>query len=249
MARSKLTTTRALSKHRALAVYGYARVSTDQQQRDGISLDEQQRRIEGRCLEQGWQLSEMFIEAGVSGSIPFAVRPQGGRLMRLLRSGDIVISPKLDRCFRSSLDVLQTIQELKKRGVGLWLLDLGGDVSGNGISEMIVTILSAVAQFERVRIGERIRDSKRHMRAQGWHQGGTRPFGYRLGPPEGRGKAAMLLPEPAEQEAIAGMIEMRANGESLMAIRDAVRAQGFPISHETVRQCLKRAANHAIIGS
>ena len=246
MARSKLATTWLLSKQCAPAVYGYARVSTDQQQRDGISLDEQQRRIEGRCLEQGWQLSEIFIEAGVSGSVPFAARPQGGRLMRLLRPGDIGISPKLDRCFRSSLDALQTIQELKKRGVGLWLLDLGGDVSGNGISEMIVTILSAVAQFERVRIGERIRDSKRHMRSQGWHQGGTRPFGYRLGPPKGRGKAATLVPEPAEQEAIAGMVAMRADGQSLMVIRDAVRAQGFLISHETERQCLLRATSAAV---
>jgi putative DNA-invertase from lambdoid prophage Rac len=249
MARSKLATNSTLSKTYAPAVYGYARVSTDQQQRDGISLDEQQRRIEGRCLEQGWQVSEMFIEAGVSGSVPFAVRPQGGRLMRLLTPGDIVISPKLDRCFRSSLDALQTIQEFKRRGVGLWLLDLGGDVSGNGISEMIVTILSAVAQFERVRIGERIRDSKRHMRAQGWHQGGTRPFGYRLGPPSDRGRAPTLVPEPAEQEAIAGMIAMRVDGRSLMEIRDAVRSQGFRISHETVRQCLQRAASDVVIAS
>jgi putative DNA-invertase from lambdoid prophage Rac len=223
MARSKLATNSTLSKKYAPAVYGYARVSTDQQQRDGISLDEQQRRIEGRCLEQGWQVSEMFIEAGVSGSVPFAVRPQGGRLMRLLTPGDIVISPKLDRCFRSSLDALQTIQEFKRRGVGLWLLDLGGDVSGNGISEMIVTILSAVAQFERVRIGERIRDSKRHM--------------------------PTLVPEPAEQEAIAGMIAMRVDGRSLMEIRDAVRSQGFRISHETVRQCLQRAASDVVIAS
>jgi DNA invertase Pin-like site-specific DNA recombinase len=43
--------------------------------------------------------------------------------MRRLQSGGIITSPKLDRCFRSSLDALQTIQELKKKGVSLWLLD------------------------------------------------------------------------------------------------------------------------------
>jgi DNA invertase Pin-like site-specific DNA recombinase len=62
--------------------------------------------------------------------------------------------PQARRCFRSCLDALQTIQELKKRGVSLWLPDLGGCL-GNGISEMMLTILAAGAEFERVRIGER----------------------------------------------------------------------------------------------
>jgi DNA invertase Pin-like site-specific DNA recombinase len=222
-------------------VYGYARVSTDQQRDNGISLDEQQRRIEGRCLEMGWQLSEVFVEAGVSGSVPFASRPQGNALMRRLQPGDIVVSPKLDRCFRSSLDALQTIQELKKKGVSLWLLDLGGDVSGNGISEMMLTILAAVAQFERVRIGERIRDARAHLRHEGKHLGGSRPFGYCFGPVEGRGRARTLIEEPAEQAAIAQMRAMRQGGASLFAIRDALRAQGFQISHQTVRRVLTQS--------
>jgi DNA invertase Pin-like site-specific DNA recombinase len=57
-------------------VYGYCRVSSQEQASNGISLDEQKRRIEGRCHEQGWTLAELFVEAGVSGSIPFAQRPQ-----------------------------------------------------------------------------------------------------------------------------------------------------------------------------
>jgi putative DNA-invertase from lambdoid prophage Rac len=227
------------STQRQPAVFGYVRVSTTDQAERGVSLDEQQRRIEGRCLEQGWYLAEVFIERGVSGSVPFAERPEGGRLLRQLQAGDIVISPKLDRVFRSSLDALHTIEELKRLRVGLWLLDLGGDVSGNGISEMILTILAAVAQFERVRIGERIRDARAHMRRQGRHLGGTRPFGYRLveagvGPPT-------LAPEPAEQSAIERMRTMRREGSTLFTIRDALRAEGHAISHETVRQVLNRS--------
>jgi len=220
-------------------VYGYARVSTDQQRDNGISLDEQHRRIGGRCLEMGWQLSEMFVEAGVSGSVPFADRPQGKALLRRLQPGDIIVSPKLDRCFRSSLDALVTIQELKRRNVSLWLLDLGGDVSGNGISEMMLTILAAVAQFERTRIGERIRDARAHMRRQGRHLGGTRPFGWRIEPGEVEGKP-MLVGVRAELDAIMRMRAMREEGKTLMEIRDAMRASGFAISHETVRQLIKR---------
>ena len=40
-----------------MTVYGYARVSTERQADEGVSLDEQIRRIEGRALEQGWQLA------------------------------------------------------------------------------------------------------------------------------------------------------------------------------------------------
>jgi DNA invertase Pin-like site-specific DNA recombinase len=162
--------------------------------------------------------------------------------MRRLQSGDIIIiSPKLDRCFRSCLDALQTIQEPKKKGVSLWLLDLGGDVSGNSISEMMLTSLAAVAQFERVPIGERIRDAKSRMRHSGKHLGRSRPFGYRFGPPEGSGKAPTLIEEPDEQAAIAQMRAMRSQGATLFAIRDAIRSMGYRISHETVRKLLTPA--------
>ena len=49
-----------------------------------------------------------------------------------------------------------------------------------------------------------------------------------------------MVEDPAEQKAIATMRKMRAKGASLMAIRDAVRAKGFAISHETVRMVLQQ---------
>jgi DNA invertase Pin-like site-specific DNA recombinase len=113
----------------------------------------------------------LFVEGGVSGSVPFAKRPQGSLLIRRLLPGDIVISPKLDRCFRSALDALETINTFRTRGIHLWLLDLGGNCSGNGISELMLTVLAAVAQFERTRISERLTE----LRRTGRHQGGTRP--------------------------------------------------------------------------
>jgi DNA invertase Pin-like site-specific DNA recombinase len=62
-------------------------------------------------------------------SVPIAERPAGGRLFAKLKKGDIVIAPKLDRLFRSALDALQVVEDLKKRGVSLHLLDLGGSRS------------------------------------------------------------------------------------------------------------------------
>ena len=151
-------------------VYGYCRVSTTEQAEDGSSLDAQRQQITGYAMMKGWNVTKTFIEAGVSGSVPLADRPEGHRLLETIGKGDIVITAKLDRMFRSAADALVTLEELKGQGVALHMIDLGGDVTGNGISKMVFTILAAVAEGERDRIRERIRDAKRHLALQGVFQ-------------------------------------------------------------------------------
>jgi DNA invertase Pin-like site-specific DNA recombinase len=228
----------------AWRAWGYCRVSTEQQSDSGIGLDEQQRKIEARCIENGWQLQYSFIDAGISGGTPLGKRPEGAKLLAAVQPGDVVVAAKMDRMFRSALDALRTIEDFKARKISLWLLDLGNDCSGNGISELIVTVLAAVAQFERSLISERTKDAKRNLRRANKHQGGRRPFGYQFGEaPQGQsghGKARTLIPDPAEQQAIADMIAMRRDGDSLMQIRDEIRARGFAISHQSVANILAR---------
>jgi DNA invertase Pin-like site-specific DNA recombinase len=101
---------------------------------------------------------------------------------------------------------------------------------------------AAVAQFERGLISERIKDAKRNLRRAHKHQGGLRPFGYNFGRASGHGRARPLIPEPAEQAAIADMVAMRQAGLSLVAIRDAIRAKGFAISHPSVANIPARQA-------
>jgi putative DNA-invertase from lambdoid prophage Rac len=220
-------------------VFGYARVSSLDQAASGISIDEQQRKIEARASEMGWQLAQVFIDAGISGGTPLAKRPAGAQLLAALRPGDVVVASRMDRMFRSSVDALTTIEQLKAKKIGLWLLDLGGDVTGNGISQLVASILGAVAEFERQLIGERIRDAKGQQRRAQRHLGGHRPFGWQLAPAKD-GRAAALVEDPAEQTAIARMRTMRAKGQTLMQIRDHIRALGLQISHETVRAVLAR---------
>ena len=245
MARRTLRRSSPIAQPVAPKVYGYVRVSSQMQVDSNLSLVEQQRRIEGRVLEQGWTLKHIFVEPAVSGSMPLAQRPEGGKLIALLQPGDIVIGAKLDRLFRNTVDALQTIEAFRKRRISLWLLDLGGDCTGNGISALVLSILSAVAQFERERIGERLADAKRQMRERGLLQGGSPPFGYTLGEPAGRGRTRHLIPDPAQQEAIATMHRMREEGATLMQIRDHLRGQGFRISHQTIGNILARSAEGA----
>jgi putative DNA-invertase from lambdoid prophage Rac len=122
---------------------------------------------------------------------------------------------------------------LKARGVGLHLLDLGGDIAGNGLSKLFLTIAAAFAEAERDRIRERITQEKRDQKARGRFLGGTVPFGFR------RGAGGELVPHEAEQEAIREIVALRAQGKALRAIADAVRARGIRISHEGVAGVLK----------
>ena len=136
-------------------VYGYVRISTTEQASNGESLDTQKNQVSGWAMMKGWQVTQVFVEEDVSGSVPFSERPAGQRLLAVLQKGDVILTPKLDRMFRSASDALATLQQLKSQEVALHMLDLGGDVTGKGISKLVFTILSAVAGNER----ERIRDS------------------------------------------------------------------------------------------
>ena len=198
-----------------MRVFGYSRVSTAEQVDDGASLDVQAQQIAGYCLMKGYALSEHFVERGVSGSIPLADRPEGKRLLATIGKGDIVISAKLDRAFRSAADALAVLEELKDQGVDLHLIDLGGSVIANGVSKMVFTILAAVAEGERDRIRERIRDAKRHLASQGIYNGGKRPFGVDI---VQDGEIRRMVPNPAEMAVIERMRAMRKDGATYRAI-------------------------------
>ena len=209
---------------------GYVRVSTEEQASSGVSLEAQQQQITGYAMMKGWQVAEFFIERGVSGSIPLVDRPQGQQLLSTLAAGDVVITSRLDRAFRSAADALSTLEELKERGIGLHMIDLGGDVCGNGISKLVFTILSAVAENERDRIRERIRDVKRHLASQGVYGGGKRPFGWDV--IDGK-----LIPNANEQTALKRMKAMRRAKKTYRAIGAAVGKDA-----RTVQRILARPA-------
>jgi DNA invertase Pin-like site-specific DNA recombinase len=195
----------------AMRVVGYVRVSTEEQALSGVSLDAQRQQITGYSMMKGWQVAEFFVERGVSGSVPLAERPEGRRMLGTVTAGDVIITSRLDRAFRSAADALGTLEELKDQSIGLHMIDLGGDVCGNGISKLVFTILSAVAENERDRIRERIREVKRHLASQGVYGGGKRPFGWDV--VDGR-----LVPNGDEQAALKRMKAMHRKGSTYREI-------------------------------
>ena len=223
-----------------MATYGYCRVSTLRQANEGESLDVQKRQIEGYAHMHGLTLDDVVVEEGISGSVPIAERPKGGVLFAKLEKGDLVIAPKLDRLFRSALDALTTVEDLRKRGVSLHLLDLGGDISGNGLSKLFLTIAAAFAEAERDRIRERIGQVKADQKARGRYLGGIVPFGFR------RGADGELVPHAPEQEAIQEIRRLRAEGKPLRTIAATLGEKGVKISHEGVAGILQGSRRAAL---
>ncbi len=213
-----------------MGVYGYVRVSTLQQANEGESLDTQLKQIQSYSILKGFEIPlENFVtERGVSGSVEFQRRPEGWRLFERLVAGDVLIFSKLDRAFRNTRNALNTLHELKERGVSVHFIDLGGDVTNDGIGSVIFTILSAFATFERERIATRIREVKQAQRAEGKFLGGYTRFGYLV-------EGEKLIPKPEEQAIIKEMKMMRRRGMSLRRVSKWLeKVHGVTMSHSTV---------------
>jgi putative DNA-invertase from lambdoid prophage Rac len=213
-----------------MGIYGYVRVSTLQQANEGESLDTQLRQIQSYSDLKGFEIPpENFItEKGVSGSLEFERRPEGSKLFNQLSSGDVLIFSKLDRAFRNTRNALNTLHELKQRGVSVHFIDLGGDVTNDGIGSVIFTILSAFATFERERIATRIREVKQVQKSEGKFLGGFTRFGYRV-------VDEKLEKNPEEQLIIQSMKDMKRRGMSLRRISSwLIKEYGIHMSHSTV---------------
>jgi putative DNA-invertase from lambdoid prophage Rac len=216
-------------------IVAYCRVSSDAQAEDGQSLDVQQRQLEGWAMQRGRPLAGVFIEAGVSGAVPFQERPEGAKLWADLQRGDTLVAAKLDRMFRSAADCLAVVEAFKARGVSLFLLDLNGgadDVSGNGIARLFLTIVSAFAEFERDRIGERIRATKRQQKARGEYLGGKAPFGFAYDADK------MLVPVPEQQKELRRIKRLATRGLSPYRISADLAERDVKLSHVTIRKII-----------
>ena len=148
-----------------MKLIGYARVSTKQQSTDRQELD---------LLAVGVRRDDLYVDRGVSGAR--ASRPQFDLALAALESGDTLVITTLDRLGRSTQNMLALADELRTRGAGLRVLNLGGgDVdTSTPMGSMLFTIMAALAQMEHEIKRERVTDSIAERRAAG-HDLGGRP--------------------------------------------------------------------------
>lgn len=131
-------------------IYGYARVSTVGQAKDGNSLEAQEKLLK----ENG--AAKIYRDAFTGAKND---RPALNELMNILQLGDVLIVSKMDRLGRSISKTSELITELIDRGVTINILNLG--VLNNGsMNTLLRNVLLAFAQFERDMIVERTSEGK-----------------------------------------------------------------------------------------
>ena len=125
----------------------------------------------------GGDFAKEFCDEGVSGTVLAAERPGFAALLAYAREGDTFRVTKLDRLARSIRDLLAILDLLESKKVTVQILDLGLDTS-TAIGKLILTLLGAIAEFERAINHERAREGIERGKREGKYKGRT-PVAFR----------------------------------------------------------------------
>lgn len=147
--------------------YGYGRVSTTGQARDGNSLDAQETALKNAGAQKIY--SDTFT--GTKNH-----RPELDKLMDLLQPGDTLIVSKLDRIARSASGGIELINSLLERGITVHVLNMG-IMDNTPSGKLIRNVMLAFAEFERDMIVERTQEGKAIARKRADYREG-RPKKY-----------------------------------------------------------------------
>jgi DNA invertase Pin-like site-specific DNA recombinase len=189
--------------------YCYARVSTQMQVDDGVSLDAQEKQLKYAAESQGYEV-EMLREEGRSGK-NITGRPVLTAALESLDKGEAeaLFVTRLDRLARSTRDFLSIVDRSHKYGWRLALLDLGLDTATYQ-GRFVVTIMSAMAEMERGMISLRQKDVHQDRRDN------KKVWGVDLGP--------LPLVEKSISERI---LSERTLGLSYKAIAEKLNSEGI----------------------
>lgn len=137
-----------------MRLFGYARVSTSQQ-----SLEIQKQALKNAGVIE----SRIFFDKSTGSNVE---REGLNSLLFKVEEGDVVLITKLDRLGKNTADMIGLINRFNKIRVGARFLDDGISTEGSS-GKMVITILSAVAEAERLRILERTNEGRTDAKSKG----------------------------------------------------------------------------------
>lgn len=150
-------------------IYGYTRVSTDQQ-----NTENQKHEIQTFAKSQKIKVDK-WVDEVISSRKSLKER-QLGKLLKHLKKGDILITSELSRLGRNLLEVIGILQSCLEKDCQIWTLKenykLGADIQ----SKILAFAFSLAAEIERQLISQRTKESLKRIKDEGKHLG--RPFGF-----------------------------------------------------------------------
>lgn len=200
---------------------GYVRVSTSGQVEDGVSLDAQRAKIAAWAELNGYELTAVHVDAGLSGSRADNRPALQAALDAACKQKAALVVYSLSRLARSTSDALGMSKRLDRAGADLVSLSERIDTT-TAAGKMVFRMLAVLAEFERDQIAERTSSAMRFKASRGEFIGGALPYGYDLG-----ADSVHLVENEAEQLVVAEARRLRAAGLSLRAVAAELARQGF----------------------
>lgn len=215
-------------------VIGYTRVSTSEQAKEGISLDNQYHKIEAYAGLKDMNLLKIITEEGKSGKN--LNRPGIEEVIRMAKNKEIdaIIVYKLDRLTRKTRDLLYLIEDVFARN-NTQFISLNENIDTSSASgKFFLTVMGAMAQMERDLIAERTTDALQELTRQGRRLGNPDkvPFGLRL-LKRRKAEIADLQPDPEEIKTVREIFRLRRKKITLEKIGNR-----FSMAKSTVKYIL-----------
>lgn len=219
---------------------GYIRVSTEDQAKEGVSLDNQREKIKTYCQLKDFTLVKIIEDAGISAKN--LKRPGVQKVLELTRKKkvDAVVVYKLDRIFRSTVDALETTKMFDRYGISFHSIQETLDTK-SAMGRFFFTLTAALAEMERGIIGERTKVALSHKRSRNEKTGGDIPYGFNLV------SNGLLVENKNEQGGIRLIHRLKDKGHTLREICEKLEKEGYKTKRgktnwhpETVRTILKR---------
>lgn len=215
----------------------YIRVSTEEQARNGLSLDDQKNTLEQYAKSHGFIVSGIYEDAGISARKPYKKRPA---LLRLLddvkeKKIDLILFTKLDRWFRNVGNYYAVQDILDTYGVH-WKAILEDYETITSSGRLKVNIMLSVAQDEADRTGERIKFTFAEKRARNEPVSGHVPTGYMI-------QDKRVVKDPALEPAISAFFDyyIKYGGVS-KAIDYVAETYGFRMQYQLASMILEKRA-------
>lgn len=157
----------------------YVRVSTDEQAKHGYSIAAQLEKLEAYCISQGWELTEKYVDEGYSAKDLH--RPYFEKMMNKVKEGDVdvLLVYRLDRLTRSVMDLYKILKILDTNNCMFKSATEVYDTT-SAMGRLFITLVAAIAQWERENLGERVRLGMEKKTKLGKWKGGTPPYGYKI---------------------------------------------------------------------
>lgn len=203
---------------------GYVRVSTDEQAAAGYGLEAQEHAIRAFAESQGYELLDVILDSGVSGSTRPSDRPGFARVMELAdeQAFSILLVWKFDRLARSLEYAVTTVNGMQEH-YGIVLRSVTEPIdTATPMGQTIFAVLAGFAAQERMAITQRTLIGKREKAKKGGFVGGAAPLGYK------RDRDGGLIIDEDEAETVRKIYELREDGQTLQAIADVMNRESIP---------------------